>query len=264
MRNTSLSLALLAVGSLAALAVSRTGPRRRKSGRVVPPGRPATPMTRALDAGARALQGPGPLKDFHVYLVGFHPAKDDPHHQMEAHHFCRVVNEDFTECVLFDGNGPDANMIGLEYIVSERLYARLPPEERPFWHPHNFEILSGTLLAPGLPRAAETALMLTKMNSYGKTWHTWDTGDTERLGDPLPLGEPMLMWSFNRQGECRDWLIRERDMMLGTDTRDAARARRDLARIAAPQEGVDALHGRFDRRVRPQPGVRDTADAERV
>ncbi len=263
MRNRSVALALFAAGSLALLAASRAGPTRRKAGRVRPPGRPKQPLTLALEAGSRALQGPGPLKDFHVYLVGFHPAKDDPEHQMEAHHFCRVVNEDFTECVLFDGNGPDANMIGVEYIVSERLYARLPEEERPFWHPHDFEILSGTLVGPGLPRTAETALMLTKMNSYGKTWHTWDTGDRERHGDPLPMGEPMLMWSFNRLGECKDWLIRERDRMMGTDTAAAARARRPLARIAAPQKGVNALHGRFDRPVRPLPGVRDVEDAGR-
>ncbi len=37
---------------------------------------------------------------------------------MEAHHYCRVVNDDLLQCVLFDGNTRDANLIGIEYIIS--------------------------------------------------------------------------------------------------------------------------------------------------
>jgi hypothetical protein len=41
------------------------------------------------------------------------------------------------------------------------------------------------------------------MNSYGKTWHTWHTGRHDgEPGDALPLGDPKLMWSFNRDGEA--------------------------------------------------------------
>lgn len=55
-----------------------------------------------------------------VYLVGLHPMKDHPEHQMEAHHFCRQVNEDFAQCTLFDGNTKDANLNGIEYIIWPR------------------------------------------------------------------------------------------------------------------------------------------------
>jgi len=50
----------------------------------------------------------------------FHPMKQEPAHQMEAHHFCKQVNEDFAQCVLFDGNTSAANMTGVEYIISEK------------------------------------------------------------------------------------------------------------------------------------------------
>ena len=66
---------------------------------------------------------------------------------MEAHHFCRQVNEDFAQCALFDGNSEDANLNGIEYIISARVFDQLPVEERPYWHPHNGEILSGQLVA---------------------------------------------------------------------------------------------------------------------
>jgi hypothetical protein len=71
--------------------------------------------------------------------------------QMEAHHYCHQVNADLLQCVLFDGNTEDANLIGIEYIISERLFASLPPEEQAFWHPHNYEILSGSLVALAYP-----------------------------------------------------------------------------------------------------------------
>ncbi|MCV5950931.1 OBAP family protein, partial [Escherichia coli] len=79
-------------------------------------------------------------------------------------------------------------------------YDRLPEEERPYWHPHNYEILSGELVAPGLPSIAENELMKKKINSYGKTFHVWRSncwqGD-KRYIDSLPLGPVYHAWSFN-------------------------------------------------------------------
>jgi hypothetical protein len=146
--------------------------------------------TKVLETGANAVQDLTPVKQIGVYLVGFHPMKDDPSHQMEAHHYCNQVNEDFAQCVLFDGNTKQANLNGVEYIVSEKTYGTLPEGERKYWHPHNYEILSGQLVAPGLPDAAEKAFMAKKMNSYGKTFHFWMTD----RGDQLPMGDPHLAW----------------------------------------------------------------------
>ena len=70
-----------------------------------PPGSEKSATTRALEIGAKALQRKSPLAPMDVYLVGFHPMKDHPDHQMEAHHYCHQVNEDFAQCALFDGNG---------------------------------------------------------------------------------------------------------------------------------------------------------------
>lgn len=220
-------------------------------------GRPETAKTRVLEAGAALLQTDDPLEPMNVYLVGFHPMKDDPSRQMEAHHFCTQLNEDFAQCTLFDGNTRDAKLTGIEYIISERLFAQLPEQEKPYWHPHNGEILSGQLVAPRLPVAAEHELMKSKMNSYGKTWHTWDA----KHGEPdqaLPLGEPDLAWSFNRQGEAEAGLVERRDQRMSIDTDARRRARADLVPLARPQRGVDALKGRFEGPTQPIPGVVDS------
>jgi hypothetical protein len=180
---------------------------------------------------------------------------------MEAHHFCRVVNDDFIQCVLFDGNTREANLIGIEYIVSESLYGTLPAPEREYWHPHNFEILSGQLVAPGLPAAAEKAFMKRLLNSYGKTWHTWHTGRHDgEPGHPLPMGDPMLMWSFNRDGECDPSLERHREEGMGLDTAKTREQRAPLAADAHPQQGVNALRDHFAG-ASPVPGVVDVEDS---
>lgn len=211
----------------------------------------------ALEKGADLLQNTAPLQHFDVYVCGFHPALDDPSMQMEAHHYCRVVNGDFIQAALFDGNTPDANLIGVEYIVSEALYEGLPEEEKQYWHPHNYEILGGSLIAPGLPAAAEKALMRRLMNSYGKTWHTWHTGRHDiGGGNSLPLGEPMLMWSFNRDGEADPRLEQHRAEAMGLDPEKTRAHRADLATAAHPQRGVDRLKDHFPGST-PVSGVQD-------
>lgn len=217
---------------------------------VVPPGEEKKSKTKVLEAGAKVLQSNRPLAGFDIYLVGFHPMKEHPEQQMEAHHYCHQMNEDFAQCMLFDGNSKDANMNGVEYIISEKLFGSLPTEERAFWHPHNGEILSGQLMAPGLSKAAEKALMKTKMNSYGKTWHFWHT-DKQKL----PLGEPMLAWSFNRDNEALPGLVEKRDERMGLDTATTRVGRRDLQPLARPQAGVDDLKGKFNRPTTDIPGV---------
>ena len=63
--------------------------------------------------------------------------------------------------------------MGVEYIISARLFETLPEEEKKLWHSHDYEVKSGSLVAPGLPQAAERRLMEQVVSTYGKTWHTW-------------------------------------------------------------------------------------------
>nr|WP_024560326.1 OBAP family protein [Franconibacter pulveris] len=241
-------------GALSLFAVSFSGFAEKAS----PPGENKSTTTHVLESGAALLQSKSPLSDFDIYLVGFHPMKDNPENQMEAHHYCHQVNQDFAQCVLFDGNTKNANMTGVEYIISEKLFATLPQEERQYWHPHNGEILSGQLIAPGIPKMAEHRLMKDKMNSYGKTWHVWHTGAPGEQGTALPLGPPMLAWSFSRDGEAKPELVSERDKKLNVNTQEIRKSREDLRELAKPQSGVDVLNGQYKRPTQPIPGVTDS------
>ncbi|TAK60579.1 MAG: DUF1264 domain-containing protein [Methylobacter sp.] len=222
-----------------------------------PQGQEKTAKTQMLEVGAAMLQANSPLKSLDIYLDGFHATKEDPNHQMEAHHYCHQVNEDFAQCALFDGNTRQANLIGIEYIISETLFESLPEQEKKYWHPHNFEILSGQLIAPGIPEMAERQLMKGKMNSYGKTWHVWNSTPFGKAGDKMPLGEPSLEWSFNHDGEALPGLVEQRDQRLHVKAGEQRRKRAELSSMARPQTGVDALKGKFPRSTTSLPEVVD-------
>ncbi len=229
---------------------------------VRPAGQGKTLWRATLETGAEVLQDMTPLKSFDIYVVGLHCAKHEPAMQMEAHHYCRQVNEDFLHCALFDGNTKDANLIGIEYIISERLFDTLPENEKPCWHPHNYEILSGQLTAPGLPNVAERAFLKQLMNSYGKTWHTWHTGRHDgEPGDHLPLGDPKLMWSFNRDGEADERLKQHLQQHMGIDEADKRAQRRPFTELAHPQQGVNEMADEFQGAT-PIPGVIDKSTIE--
>jgi hypothetical protein len=135
---------------------------------------------------------------------------------------------------------------------------RLPSD----WHPHNGEILSGQLSAPNLPLVAEKKLMRSKINSYGKTWHTWHARKGTAPGDALPLGEPMLAWSFNRDGAIQQPLLDQRDQTASISTAERRANWQDLTSLAKPQQGVDALRTHFAD-TKPITGVTDVNAEDR-
>ena len=256
--RTGISAATVLLVAIAAAACG--GGNTPPQGGDTAPGADRTPRTGALETGASLIQAKVPVEKIAMYLDGFHVSKDDPTMQMEAHHYCNQVNEEFAQCVLFDGNTEEARMTGIEYIIAESLYTTLPAEEKAYWHPHNYEVLSGTLRMPGLPDAAEKEALRTKINSYGKTWHTWMAGMHGRDADPLPFGPPHLQWSFNRDGEANPEMVAARDRRMNLDSTEARRQRQDFVPLARPQGGVDAMAGAFPN-AKAIPGVTDNGDA---
>src|SRR5699024_4595983 len=123
--------------------------------------------------------------------------------------------------------------------------------------------------------AAEQQLMTELLNSYGKTWHTWHTGRHDLGGgQDLPLGGPMLMWSFNRDGEGDPALETHRAEAMGIDTAGGRRRRQELqararrrARalraVAEPRGGVDARREGCPGTA-ALPGVEETEQATRA
>jgi hypothetical protein len=220
----------LALGAL----LSACGGSNTASG-VDAPGAAKSTKTAALEAGAAALQDKPPVDALNAYLDGFHFYSGNMQAQMEAHHYCSVLNEELIQCVIYDGNVKNARLMGVEYIVSERLFTTLPPAEKALWHSHVHEVKSGQLVAPGIPQAAEHELMKKLVGTYGKTFHTWHTD----LHKELPTGVPQLMMGFTADGQADAGMVAQRDKRLGVDSAAKKKSRED---IPAPPiaEGADS------------------------
>lgn len=198
------------------------------------PGRKLTANTKVLEVGADVLQNKAPIEAINAYLDGFHFYSGNIQGQMEAHHYCAILNEELIQCVIYDGNVKDAKLMGVEYIVSERLFKTLPAAEKALWHSHVHEVKSGQLIAPGIPEAAEHELMKKLVNTYGKTFHTWHTD----LQKDLPIGVPQLMMGFTADGQANAEMAAARDKRFGIDSAAKKKNREDIP-TPAIAEGAD-------------------------
>ncbi|KAI1098069.1 hypothetical protein F4804DRAFT_138259 [Jackrogersella minutella] len=187
------------------------------------PGGPVPTEDKVLETGASMIQEFQPTKQLCAHLNAFHTYADEPGRFVEANHYCAHLTEDVRQCILYDSPGPNARLIGIEYMITPKLYETLAPEERKLWHSHVYEVKSGMLIMPGLTtvpgalqvwEAAETQEMKHVIGLYGKVYHLWQTD----RGDALPLGEPKLMTSFTADGQFDfEKAVEDRDRRFGTD-----------------------------------------------
>ena len=165
-----------------------------------------------------------PIGDIHAHVCGIHFYSGDMSRQIIAEHYCSPQPQDVLQCVIYDSNKPGARLIGIEYIVSAKIFETLAPEEKKLWHSHNYEVKSGVLTAPGMAGAAEKDLMKVLIGTYGKTWHMWQVD----RGDKLPLGIPQLMMAFTADGQVKANIMAERDKLYGASAAKKT-ARFDIA-----------------------------------
>lgn len=208
------------------------------SSNVDSPGADKDAKSKSLELGADIIQDKSPLKKINMYLDGFHFYNGNMKAQMEAHHYVSQLNEDIHQAIIYDGNGDDAKIMGVEYIISERLFKQLDEEEKKLWHSHHYEVKSGTLIAPGIPDAVEHELMEKLVSTYGKTIHTWHT-DQQRA---LPLGSPMIMMGFTKDGQIDPKLVADRDERFKVSSADKKRNRADI-----PEPKVDPMANAWER-----------------
>jgi hypothetical protein len=176
-----------------------------------------------------------PVDDMTAFLNGFHFYADDMGRQIEASHVCTHLTEDFHQCVIYDSRGPGAKLIGIEYIVSARVFETLPDDEKRLWHSHHYEVKSGQLIAPDLSESAEHAFMTGLVTTYGKTWHCWQI-DRDHA---FPFGIPQLMMGFTQDGQLDPAVLDARDRKAGVASGARAADRADIP-IPTVQPGANA------------------------
>ncbi|EHA28013.1 hypothetical protein CBS63078_4390 [Aspergillus niger] len=217
------------------------------------PGTAKTTKSQVLEAGASAIQDFTPVKHICAHLNAFHVYASDKTRCVEANHYCSHITEDLRQCLLYDSTAPNARLLGIEYMITPKLFATLPAEEKKLWHTHVYEVSSGMLIMPApamVPNAvweaAETAEMKDIVPLYGKTYHFWQVD----RGDPVPMGAPELMASFTSEERVKlacpgglGELVKGRDERFGTDYRAKAEKRRGLEKESEGKmiEGADGM-----------------------
>jgi hypothetical protein len=171
----------------------------------------------------------GPLGNHHLHFCGIHCAKKDGRIQVLTQHYCGMISGDMHQCLLYDGTSKTARLLGVEYIIPDETYRRLPEVEKRYWHPHTYEVLGGGLIAPAMQPAEELAFMRGLLTTWGKTWHTWPDPTT-----PVPMGEPLLMWSLTGDGQDAPGLIAKRDKELGVTTAQVRKKRSEAIGYEVP------------------------------
>jgi hypothetical protein len=208
----------LVIATLGALAFAQQSPSP-----IPVPGAEKSTSTKALGLGATVIQDTTPVNQLQIYLDGFHFVHDRMEMQVEAHHYCNQMSEEFAQCAVFDGNAKDAKLVGVEHIISARLYQGLAEGERRMWHPHDYEVKAGLLIAAGIPQPIEHKLMEKLVGTWGKTWHVWHTSH-----DPLPVGRATLMMGFTKDGELNRALLENRDRRFSISTDELRKKRADI------------------------------------
>lgn len=135
-------------------------------------------------------------------------------------------------------------MTRIEYIIPMAAFQRLSEAEQQYWHPHSFGILSGQLTVPAASN--ELKVLSDKMNSYGKTFQTWQAGIFEQQEDErYPIGEPRLAWSCNHVNELKKGLLESIYDPMDMSVEQKKKERKELVPQAKPQCGVNAIANKF-------------------
>ena len=146
---------------------------------------------RVMSASRKALQKVQfqmqPLTQFRQHLQGMHydPAGVGP--VIETHTYSSHLSEDCWQGLIYDSDQSNARLIGIEYMISPRLYKQLPAEERSLWHRHDIEVRENTIKAPLLPLGTSEAVLGDLSITYGKSFYFWQPD----RGQTLPVGHPV-------------------------------------------------------------------------
>jgi hypothetical protein len=157
---------------------------------------PLAPRARAVESSQTAISK-GVLtktpnaEERHCPLAfaGAHVRRNPPGYPGVVYHDCRPLKDHVSQCLIFDGPGPDARLIGVEYLVSDEVYRRMPAEERIYWHDHRYEVDAGVQTSPTRSGVDEAATLAKVRTLWGKVYHTWASG-----GD-YPRGPTRSFWS---------------------------------------------------------------------
>ncbi len=115
-----------------------------------------------------------PLKGYTIHVTAPHIM--DGEVIGPFHHFCKPINSDIIQCVLFESTDENARMTEIEYMVSKKLARSVIPKwsHTKNWHDHKQEIETGRVAILN-PTDAEEQKKLAEYvsDTDGIIFHLW-------------------------------------------------------------------------------------------
>jgi len=173
-----------------------------------------------VEEAAAAATYPSLKQTLHAMGIYFHSG--DVNKQFIANLYCSQVRADFIQCVMYDSNNTDAQLIAVEYVVPRATFETFSEDEKKAWHSHNFAGVSGIAAAPEVPADQQNGLWASFINSYGKTVYLLGEDGAFLHGDPQYLFELTDMSQVNMD------LVNELDAQVGSSYVDRAASRAGL------------------------------------
>lgn len=117
---------------------------------------------------------PNPLAGYTIHVTAPHVMNGEV--VGPFHHYCKPINKDIIQCILFESTDPNARMTEVEYMVSKDLVRKTLPKwsHDLYWHDHEEEIKTGrvAIQVPADPKGQkELAEYVGKTD--GIIFHLW-------------------------------------------------------------------------------------------
>ena len=133
---------------------------------------------------------PNPLSGYTIHVSA--PHMMDGEVVGPFHHYCKPINDDIIQCVLFESTEPNARMTEVEYMVSKKLARKVIPEwsHKQNWHDHAEEIATGRVaIHVPVDPAEKKKLADYVAKTDGIIFHLWPHGA------PIPDGSVSIAQS---------------------------------------------------------------------
>ncbi len=135
--------------------------------------------------GAMMPTTPTPAQGFALHIDAKKHINELP--EYVVHHYCKNIDSQVIQCMLFDSDAPNAHVIGVETIISPEIYTQLPEAEKSSWHYHKDEIPLVDAKLPGLSDEEIEKVVAAVENTYGRVVIFWVPGT------PAPMGMPSVV-----------------------------------------------------------------------
>jgi hypothetical protein len=138
----------------------------------------------SVQAGGKT---PSPADGFNIHISAPHRHEDGTVHG-PYHHYCKAINPDIMQCMIFMTTAPNAELIEVEYFIAQKLVRKNVTLEQwnKYYHDHKVEIATGRVQILDVSPAKAKEMALAAAKTDGIIFHLWPDGAK------VPNGEVMF------------------------------------------------------------------------